>query len=97
MLMTTIQQITILMRLPVEKMFILHGRTVPKKKKEDSSISEVAQNCEIAVKKKFDTDINEFSSTTVLTENDYADVKPSLAVDGDTVYAAWLTNSEEIL
>ena len=64
-----------------------------KEEKEDSSISEVAQNCEIAVK-KFDTDINEFSSTTVLTENDYADVKPSLAVDGDTVYAAWLTNSE---
>lgn len=64
-----------------------------KEEKSDSSISEIAKKCEIAVT-KFDTDKNEFSSTTVLTENNYADVKPSLAVDGNTVYAAWLTNSE---
>ena len=64
-----------------------------KEEKSDSSISEIAKKCEIAVT-KFDTDKNEFSSTTVLTENNYADVKPSLAVDGNTVYAAWLKNSE---
>ena len=62
----------------------------------ESTISEVAKDCEISVA-KFDTTTNLFSESTMLTENNYVDIRPSLLVKGSHVYVAWISNSENDL
>ena len=44
---------------------------------------------------KFDVTTDTFMDVTYLTDNDFMDTAPSIAVNGDEVFVAWLSNTEK--
>ncbi len=56
-----------------------------------STLEEVAASCEINVA-KYDAEENRFVDIVTLTENSYADIRPSLAALDGKIYVVWSAN-----
>ncbi len=59
----------------------------------NSTAGDFAKKCEITVA-KFDSGKEEFVNVTTITDNDYADLRPSLSVQDGRVCVAWLVNMD---
>ena len=58
----------------------------------DASMEAIASSCEIKVA-KFDADTKTFLESQTLSDNDCADIMPSLAVKDGVAYITWISNS----
>lgn len=58
---------------------------------ESTSVSEMAKSCEISVA-EFDIENECFKNITRLTNDEYADINPSLLVKEGKAYVSWITN-----
>lgn len=57
----------------------------------DTTVSEMAEACDISVA-RFDSASKKFVDVTSLTDNNYADLRPSIVVKDDMACVTWLAN-----